>query len=549
MNFSGVELLSLSQTSELLGNTLALRTIQSIGIKSRLVNTQTDITVSPIWSGMDQLTNITGYEPVILNGVLFGTGRMISLSFDEGTDTRFKTYRAEIQVVKDVDNYNILTGIYFQDISGYAESYFPFLSSLQENSSFNQVNSGIYDINRSISIEVDSFYSGDAKVLAKTIASGLLNNYPFLNLIGVTVGNPYLNSGQGLYFNNETYDNINQRYSFSQNISTTPSGFYTWKYNHSLNYNFDGSISVAENGNIISTKIVSGDKYTSALNGWNIVSQGIYNRILNTSSGYFKNTSGQVYFTGNLGISSQPTQSSISKNIYAGTIDYNYSYSNDLGLNSGYSYTYEDEISLNENGYLDVSENGQIQGLLKNNSANYNNIKNVWVGIKPSIQPRVQGFIDNYNNSVLCSNPSSGIMIQSQETYSEYNNNISYSYTYSTDTNNQSSGDFYKISVSRSNTAPVHSAVVYSVPHFEEIIQSTDQSTRGSFTNKIDILSKTGVSIDSMLNAAFARVIKPEGSDIYINQYSYSYSPQLNSLNFELGYSYSNYVEMGDYLL
>jgi hypothetical protein len=127
MNFSGVELLSLSQTSELLGNTLALRTIQNIGIKARLTNTQTDITVAPIWSGIDQLTNITGYEPVILNGVLFGTGRMVSLTFDEGTDTRFKTYRAEIQVVKDSDSYNVLSGVFFQDISGYDKPYFPFL--------------------------------------------------------------------------------------------------------------------------------------------------------------------------------------------------------------------------------------------------------------------------------------------------------------------------------------------------------------------------------------------------------------------------------------
>jgi hypothetical protein len=549
MNFSGVELLSLSQTSELLGNTLALRTIQNIGIKARLTNTQTDITVAPIWSGIDQLTNITGYEPVILNGVLFGTGRMVSLTFDEGTDTRFKTYRAEIQVVKDADSYNVLSGVFFQDISGYAKPYFPFLTTIQENSSFNQVNSGIYDINRDISIEVDSFYSGDAKSLAKTIASGLIYNYPFLNLIGLTVGDPYLNSGQGLYYNTESYDNINQRYSFSQNISTTPSGFYTWKYTHSLNYDVDGTVSVSENGNIISTKIVSGDKYTSASNGWLSVSTGIYNRVSDTCSGYFKNTSGQLYFSGNVFISPQPVESSLTKNIYAGTIDYNYSYSNNPALYSGYSYSYEDEISVNENGYLTVSENGQLQGFLKNNTGNYNNIKNVWLSSKSGIEPRIQSYLNSYSSGEECSNFNSGILTQSQETYSEYNSNISYSYTYSTDINNQPSGDFYKITVSRSDTAPVHSAVTYSIAHFDEIVQSTKQSTRGSFTNKVDIISKTGVTMDDMLDAAFARVIKPNGSDIYVNEFTYSYSPQANSLSFQLGYSYSNYKEMGEYLL
>ena len=549
MNFSGVELLSLSQTSELLGNTLALRTIQNIGIKARLTNTQTDITVAPIWSGIDQLTNITGYEPVTLNGVLFGTGRMVSLTFDEGTDTRFKTYRAEIQVVKDADSYNVLSGVFFQDISGYAKPYFPFLTTIQENSSFNQVNSGIYDINRDISIEVDSFYSGDAKSLAKTIASGLIYNYPFLNLIGLTVGNPYLNSGQGLYYNTESYDNINQRYSFSQNISTTPSGFYTWKYTHSLNYDVDGTISVSENGNIISTKIVSGDKYISASNGWLSVSTGIHSRVLDTCSGYFKNTSGQLYFSGNVLISPQPVESSLTKNIYAGTIDYNYSYSNNPALYSGYSYSYEDEISLNENGYLTVSENGQLQGFLKNNTGNYNNIKNVWLSSKSGVEPRIQSYLNSYSSGEECSNFNSGILTQSQETYSEYNSNISYSYTYSTDINNQPSGDFYKITVSRSDTAPVHSAVTYSIAHFDEIVQSTKQSTRGSFSNKVDIVSKTGVTMDDMLDAAFARVIKPNGSDIYVNEFTYSYSPQANSLSFQLGYSYSNYKEMGAYLL
>lgn len=549
MNFSGVELLSLSQTSELLGNALALRTIQNIGIKARLTNTQTDITVAPIWSGIDQLTNITGYEPVILNGVLFGTGRMVSLSFDEGTDTRFKTYRAEIQVVKDADSYNVLSGVFFQDISGYAKPYFPFLTTIQENSSFNQVNSGIYDINRDVSIEVDSFYSGDAKSLAKTIASGLIYNYPFLNLIGLTVGDPYLNSGQGLYYNTESYDNINQRYSFSQNISTTPSGFYTWKYTHSLNYDVDGTVSVSENGNIISTKIVSGNKYTSASNGWLSVSTGIYNRVSDTCSGYFKNTSGQLYFSGNVFISPQPVESSLTKNIYAGTIDYNYSYSNNPALYSGYSYSYEDEISVNENGYLTVSENGQLQGFLKNNTGNYNNIKNVWLSSKSGIEPRIQSYLNSYSSGEECSNFNSGILTQSQETYSEYNSNISYSYTYSTDINNQPSGDFYKITVSRSDTAPVHSAVTYSIAHFDEIVQSTKQSTRGSFTNKVDIISKTGVTMGNMLDAAFARVIKPNGSDIYVNEFTYSYSPQANSLSFQLGYSYSNYKEMGEYLL
>lgn len=549
MNFSEVELLSLSQTSELLGNTLALRTIQNIGIKARLTNTQTDITVAPIWSGIDQLTNITGYEPVILNGVLFGTGRIVSLTFDEGTDTRFKTYRAEIQVVKDADSYNVFSGVFFQDISGYAKSYFPFLTTIQENSSFNQENSGIYDINRDISIEVDSFYSGDAKSLAKTIASGLIYNYPFLNLIGLTVGNPYLNSGQGLYYNTESYDNINQRYSFSQKISTTPSGFYTWKYTHSLNYDVDGTISVSENGNIISTKIVSGNKYTSALNGWLSVSTGIYNRVSDTCGGYFKNTSGQLYFSGNVLISPQPIESSLTKNIYAGTIGYNYSYSNSPALYSGYSYSYEDEISLNENGYLTVSENGQLQGFLKNNTDNYNNIKNVWLSSKSGVEPRIQSYLNSYSSGEECSNFNSGILTQSQETYSEYNSNISYSYTYSTDINNQPSGDFYKIIVSRSDTAPVHSAVTYSIAHFDEIVQSTKQSTRGSFSNKVDIISKTGVTMDDMLDAAFARVIKPNGSDIYVNEFTYSYSPQANSLSFQLGYSYSNYKEMGEYLL
>jgi arsenate reductase-like glutaredoxin family protein len=177
------------------------------------------------------------------------------------------------------------------------------------------------------------------------------------------------------------------------------------------------------------------------------------------------------------------------------------------------------------------------------------NIKNVWLSSKSGIQPRIQSYLNSYSSGEECSNFNSGILTQSQETYSEYNSNISYSYTYSTDINNQPSGDFYKITVSRSDTAPVHSAVTYSIAHFDEIVQSTKQSTRGSFSNKVDIISKTGVTMDDMLDAAFARVIKPNGSDIYVNEFTYSYSPQANSLNFQLGYSYSNYKEMGEYLL
>jgi hypothetical protein len=549
MNFDSAEVLSLSQNSELIGNGVAFRALQNIGIRSRLVNTKTEITVSPVWSGIDELTNFTGYEPIILNGVNIGTGRLLSISFEEDTDTRFKRYRAEIQITKEVESYNVLTGIYFTDISGYAKPYFKYLNVISENCSFNKTSDDLYDFNQTLSVEVDSIYPNDPKTLAKTIASGLFENNQFLNLIGITVGNLYLNSGNGLYYNNETHDNINQTYSFTQRIQSRASGDYVWKYNHSVEYSSDGIVNISENGNIVSTKKINNNVFTAASGGWDVVRTGIYNRASGLYDSYFKNGSGQFFFSGDCNIKNQPTQSSVTKNIYAGTIDYNYSYSNDPTINSGYSYTYEDTVTLDQAGFVSISERGDIQGFLKDRSQNFTFVKNKWATLKPQVYPRITGYIDSFLNTEDCKTLVTGSLTTTEESYSEYNGNISYDYEYSSNPDNIPSGDFLKISIERTNNAPVHNAVTYAVAHFDEIVQFTKQSTRGIFTNKITMLAKTGVPFTGLLNAGFARVIKPSGSDIYVTDFSYDFSPQTNSMDMQLTYSYSDYREGNNILV
>jgi hypothetical protein len=549
MNFDIAEVLSLSQNSELIGDGVAFRSVQNIGIRSRLINLRTEITVSPIWSGIDQLTNFTGYEPIILNGVNIGTGRMLSLSFEENTDTRFKPYRAEIQIVKEVESYNVFTGIYFTDISGYAKPYFKYLNSISESCSFNKSADDLYDFNQNLSVAVDSIYPNDPKTLAKLIASGLFENNQFLNLIGITVGNLYLNSGNGLYYNTENHDNINQVYSFTQKIQSRSSSDYVWKYNHVLDYSADGIINISENGTITSTKRNNNNVFTAASGGWDIVRTGIYNRLSGLYESYFKNGSGQFFFSGDCNLKNQPTQSSVTKNIYAGNINYNYSYSNDPTINSGYSYSYEDVLSLDQNGFLSISERGDIQGFLTNRQQNFTLVKNKWNTLKSGIYPRITGYINSFFTSENCKSNIIGSLISSEENYSEYNGNMSYDYEYSNNPDNIPSGDFLKISVERSDKAPVHNAVSYAIAHFDEIVQFTKQSSRGIFVNKIDIIAKTGVTLSGLLNAGFARVIKPSGTDIYINDFSYNFSPQVNSLQMDVTYSYSNYKEGNDILI
>lgn len=548
MIFNSAEVLSISQNSQLIGDSFALRTIQDISVSSRLINNQTNKSLKPIWSGIDELTNFTGYEAIILNGVNIGTGRLVSLNFQEDTDTRFKRYTADLQILKDAGNYNI-TGLFYADITGYIGLNFKYINNLQENCTFNKISQDIYETSQTLTLEIDSYYNGDSKTLAKTIASGFLKNTPFLQLIGVTMGDIYLNSGNGLYFNNESHDNINQIYSFTQRIETTPSGFYNWKYSNVLSYEVDGTINLSENGNITATRILNGNKYSYASSGWDIVRTGIYSRITGLYNAYFKNPSGEVYFSGNCGIVNQPVQSSITKNIYAGTIDYNYSYSNSPTLNSGYSYSYEDEISMADNGYLNITEQGEIKGFLKNRPANFTFVTGKWSQIKPTIYPRITGYLQSYTLTENCLSNLTGYLVNSNESYSEYNGTVGYNYAYTTDPDNMPSGDFLRISVSRSDVSPVHSVAIYAVAHFGELAQFTKQSTRGSYTNKINIQAKTGVSLSSILDAGFARVLKPSGTDIYLSDFNYSYSPQINSLDMDLSYSYSKYREGNDILV
>jgi hypothetical protein len=253
-SFNDASLLSYSLKKKYVGEGEALiNATKSLVLKGFIDNTFLNLDNDGVKENFNKINELLSVnsgqlEAIIINGINFGTGKVISAKFPKENPIRFGEYEYEIEIY-DKNDFSFLSG---DKYGSYLPSYSGILDDLSEQINFSY-NNGKYSYDHDLSIqfkESDIDYSNSAK----NFASGVFSDNVILGLCGKFSG----------YFNNlknkkskfkETYDDINLKYSFNKKIEIDQNysgDNFSKSYNYALSFDNLGKISIIEKGEIYS---------------------------------------------------------------------------------------------------------------------------------------------------------------------------------------------------------------------------------------------------------------------------------------------------------
>ena len=560
--FDNIESLSFNKTFNFLGNIFCFSSLDSYSIRSRATGDINLNSIAVAWTGMENIIESGfGYSNFILHGVNLGTGKITSFNWDEGNDLQYKTFSLDFEIPSSGNLYNLTGTNYLEIDKTIFQNDFKYLKSIDESFSISMNSNGVQETSQEISVSIDSPLDLRSRISLKNKIFSGFSQFRMANIgiesifPSIITGNIY--SGY-ITYSNESCDTINNEYSFTKRSYYDNNNSATWEFSHSVDFN-GNNIVASENGTLKSI-LFSGDGIERNLEGarqrWNIIKTGIYQRV----SGSFNLITGFAYvYTGSCGLIYPEISKTLQENPLEGTIQYNYSYTNDPEyLNSGYIFNNSRSSSKDEDGYFSIQEDGSYIGRSKSKEKRFELALSGFTAGLPEIYSRISGtfYLASNVNKFLC-RPTGNFYLNNKSTsYKEFDGEVSYTNTYS---NNPSyypeSSNFILCTNSISDSKPVHIYNKFLVPNSPEIIQSAGQSSEGSYSNSIKIIGKPNLKIEDYLTECFTKVEKPTvisgvyAENVFLKNMNYSFNPFENTFNVNFDYYYTKKIESDNILI
>jgi len=490
----------------------------------------------------------SGYLPIYTQGVFLGSGKITQMSFEGGTDVRYKPFSIGFEILKSGD-LSAVTGELYTGISQ-IYNFLPFFNGFSETCEYSQTNNLTTDFTRNISFgfekgymnQITGAHMASVKILSCLTELGVYSPLPPPQYSGVE---GMLNS---VY---QTIDTINGNFSYSEAYSYQSGLPWIHEYQNSLQYD-EGVTTVSEQGTIKATQRFSGygDRIAYANSGWSVIEPQIYPRVYNVFDRWYDQFQ---YATGCL-LDSEPAQKNLTKDYARGLISYDYSYNNDAASNSGFYNSYEQSLTLNNDGWIDVQVNGELRARQTSPSGALDYLTLQYTG---SIRPQISGYAEiaysnseNYFKSPFCSTGYLGVLalLNTEETYGDLPARISYGYSFTDDPSYITTGIFRRIKNRISNQEVTPLVNTFRIVNYLELPQNSYQSNLGVLSNSIEIIGTTGAALSQYKSAASGRLVVPTGIYWMISN-TYEYSPLENRFAMNVAYNYEGYRAINDYNL
>lgn len=559
--FNQAELMGYSNSFIFFGDNKNYSNSQNYTIKSYITGSKYLDSISEIFNEKEKVSNYvkSGICNIYVNNIYIGDGKVNQINFEESTDTRKRNYSASISIQRlagsglySNSGYIDNTGIYFSGSNNIINYFSSATGRYIKNFSLEQncelISSGKYSYSKSSNFSIDPGIKDEYGIETYEYAKNIFS------AVAATYGNEFILSqqypdfytiGSGISRTSQSFDIYNNSYSYDENFLYQVGLNYMWRYSHSLNY--DGNIiSISENGTITSTSI-SGTRFQPAIDAWYQIESGVLDRCLQLYSGY----TGALLYSGGCGLSTYPTSTSLVKDFCKGKIDYSKNYSTNPFLFGEYSYSYSDNIDYLENGYIKITENGSYKAIKNATNSGLNTVISAYNSGKPSITGRISGLysLSTGGYNYLGCQYGSGIKLAAKtETYNEYNPEVSYTLSFTDDPSFVEDDVSYLYKTTYSDSKSLHSYNYFPTYNNEIIPQSLSQSTRGKFSNLINIIAKSGSTLDQLVSKSLSLIKKPSGTDIYSSDFNYSYSPLTKNFTMGLDYVYSYYRNKEEFL-
>lgn len=530
INFSDCDILALQSKNNLLGTDIfRLNNTTSLTIDGWVLDLTNMQNVSGILSGVENLiTSSQDFQPIILNNINFGSGRVLGWTFDAGTWVRSTRYSCQIEVYNSGNLYN-LSGSYYsglQPIFNNPNTQTPLIRNLDESFDFSLTREGVYSYSHQCSV---SFYSGigtNPLQLAINVASGLIYSTPPFGFINARYSGFYQNnSGKKTYV--ENYNLTTNEVSITENFSTLPpSGFYGVQFKQSCQTSEDGITNVTENTSI---QGLVAPIYTSALSGLSIELPLSFNRC----SGVY-----QFYAPTGLSLNSSPISKNQVLNPFDGKIDFTITFTDNINYQTGYFWSYTQTIEEGNDTIVNVSENGLVRGFGKlNTDEKFNRAISGYNIVQSGILPRASGlYLDfvGYNSPLNITNR--------DEIRSPYQGTIEYTRQYTDDPTFVNDPLVQKSNVVINQILPKHIFKTYNLINKGQIVQMGNNTELGEDDLQIslNVLRSGSYNRDYYLNYCKNIALNYKNqvpySDIFYQNVNYTIDEINNNFNFNITY-------------
>lgn len=514
IDFSNAKVLSYQHKHEFFNNNFNYRVAKQFSIQGSFYNLPTTSGISGTWYQLSQMVkSATDYDPITINGILFGSGKVTNLNFSAGNDVQTKEYSADIQCWHTGDLFN-LTGSHYSGIDTFN---FKLVENLQETFSYNQqLPKNVYT--HDVSMRLNSGAGIDPITLSKTLAASLFNANNLAGFIGI-----YTGSTRKTYV--ESYNLISNECSFSEKMDYDQlSGVYSTSYTDSIQTSENGITTVTENGRIKGeARPISGAIYS-----------GLATEILNAfirCSGVFS-----VYAPAGAEPIKQNVQSKqVNVDTFNGVASYSVLFTNDLRVRTSASWEFTQRLDKSDLNIFTVTEQGNIVGYGRRRIEKITNATSQFNAISGTIGERATGF---YTGNTYINLPLNVI----NQTYgrSEVDGRIEYSQSWTDDTSLINSSGIRKAEIQYTDDAPTNLVAHFDIFNVKEIIQPISGvptiSHRRLSMNLIGsrAMGFTGY-IDQGKRRAAPYVPTSLGDDVYLSECSFNWSSGQNSCsaNFE----------------
>lgn len=529
LSFPNVSLLSFVQDSRFFDAGFNYSNSQRLTVNGILLDLINSQGVSGIWTGVNGLVNTvavnTNFQPLILNGVNFGSGRIQNLSFSPGIDVQTKTYTADL-IVSTTGSLTNLTGFYY---SGLDISNFQFLQSFSEAYDFTRKENGGYSYTHNATI---AFNSGDAgtlnaigaaKALAKTLFTG--SNLGFAFYSGYT-------NKAGKRFYTESYNLIDNSCSFNETFDfDSYSGTYSVIRTNRYELTEEGVINISENANI---KGIIDPTFDAAGTALKMEADGAFARC---SGLYLSYAPGGSY-----PLLSTPIVQSYVTDSFNNNLGYTLGYTNQINNSGAYLWNYTQQIDLVD-GIVRASEVGQIQGDGANRSISYQNALDAFTNV---VTPGVYGRMGTFYASEINPTPAVYFIETQQQSHSPIKGIISYTYAFTNESIINGSNGVKRIDVKVGGPEPVYLYGRFSIVNSKEIVQDEQQQTLGDMIYDMTIRGERTIPLSVYLANATTQFNNLLGSGVplnsiafYISEAGYAYEPNTSVVNVSLRTPYN----------
>jgi hypothetical protein len=517
MNFPNVQVLSASSRSQFFGENLRWKTMVEITVEGSFLELSAS-NGTPTHSQLNSLENsLFGkgqqfYQNLSVNGVNFGAGYVSNFSSNAaGDDINDKKYTATVTIPED--------GAINQSVEGIgsiSNTNFKFLESFSESSTFTK-GEGVKDsYSQTISLSV----APPTKTSGLTIARDIIQKFISQNSLTSLINGQYQTSVKKYY--EQGYDPVTNSYSFNVNYDLYPREANSDESvlvtrNISVEYSADGIITATENveclGNIEGSVQT---RYNAAVA-----------KVKSLLSSAFGNLNNSYNNTKYGSLINTPISKNFTSVVFEGRASYSVTYTNskELILNNGF-WEYSSNIEITDGGDIVGSEEGSIIGVGENNlnKDKYKKALTLYQSKKIGIKGRIQEYIKNAATLKELS---------ISETHSEVQGSIKYSRTYSSNDSIQPENqNFTKIVVNKTEDFDRKLFSTINIVGKKEIAQIQNNLLQNNTTYNIVLNGRSSLKFSDYLSKAKSLF----GSEGYISDISFSFSPSEREFNFNATY-------------